>query len=205
VYATEIAFLGLWGVPYLTQIYGFDRVRAASTISLVPIGMIVGSPLVGWLSDRWLVRRRVPFVGFTAVYAACWLPLALPGFRLEPALLPALFFLLGLSSAGFVLVWACAREVNDPGRVGIVVGFVNGPIFLFFALLQWLMGAMLDARWQGLAPGGVRIYGADAYAAAFGLCLAVAVGALICTTLVTETRCRNVFVDGRLRAPPIYN
>ena len=200
VYATEIAFLGLWGVPYLTQVYGFDRVRAANTISLVAVGMIVGSPLIGWLSDRWLVRRRVPFVGFTAVYAACWLPLALPGWRLEPALLPVLFFLMGVSGSGLVLVWACAREVNDPGRVGIVVGFANGPIFLGFALLQWLMGAVLDARWSGLAPGGVRIYGSEAYGGAFALCLGVAVGALLCAAMVTETRCRNVWTAQAARA-----
>ena len=200
IYATEIALLGLWGVPYLMQIYGFDRVRAANTVSLVAIGMIVGSPLIGWLSDRWLLRRRVPFVGFTAVYAACWLPLALPGWRVESSLLPPLFFLMGLASAGFVLVWACTREVNDPGRVGIVVGIVNGPIFLGFALLQWLTGAMLDARWSGLTHGGVRVYGPDAWEAAFGLCLAVAVAASLCAALVTETRCRNVWLTGPARA-----
>ena len=193
VYASQIAFLGLWGVPYLTQVYGFDRVRAANTLALVAMGMMVGSPLVGWLSDRWLVRRRVPFVMFAALYAACWLPLAVPGWRVAPAALPPLLFVMGLSSSGLVLVWACAREVNDPSRVGIVVGFANGPIFLGFALLQWLMGAILDARWSGLAAAGVRIYGIDAYAAAFRLCLAVSVGALVCAALVTETRCRNIW------------
>ena len=194
VYATEIAFLGLWGVPYLMQVYGFDRVGAANTVALIAIGLIVGAPLVGWLSDRWLVRRRLPFVGFALVYAACWLPLALPGWRLEAAMLAPLFFVLGLSSSGFILVWACAREVNDPRRVGIVVGFVNGPIFLGFALLQWLTGVVLDARWTGLMAGGVRLYAAEAYEAAFALCLAVAVGALVCATLVTETRCRNLWL-----------
>jgi sugar phosphate permease len=197
VYATELAFVGLWGVPYLTQVYGFDRVRAANTIALVAVGMMVGAPLVGWLSDRWLERRRLPFVGFLGVYAACWLPLALPGLRPAPTMLGPLFFLMGLSGSCLVLVWACAREVNDPGRVGIVMGFCNAPIFLGFALLQWLMGVILDVRWQGLVAAGVRLYPPEAYEAAFALCLALATAAFVAAMLVTETRCRNVWVDTR--------
>ncbi len=194
IYATQIAFLGLWGVPYLAQVYGFDRVRAANSLALIAVGLIVGAPFVGWLSDRWLGRRRLPFVAFAAVYAACWLPLALPGLRPAPAMLPPLFFLMGLASSGFVLVWACAREVNDPGRVGIAMGFCNMPIFLAFALVQWLLGVVLDARWEGLAAGGVRLYTEAAYEAAFTLCLVIAVAAVAAATLITETRCRNVWV-----------
>jgi len=197
VYATELAFVGLWGVPYLTQVYGFERVRAANTIALVAVGMMVGAPLVGWLSDRWLGRRRLPFVGFLGVYAACWLPLALPGLRPAPTMLGPLFFLMGLSGSCLVLVWACAREVNDPGRVGIVMGFCNAPIFLGFALLQWLMGVILDVRWQGLVAAGVRLYPPEAYEAAFTLCLALATAAFVAAMLVTETRCRNVWAASR--------
>src|ERR1051326_4842645 len=175
------------------QVYGFDRVRAANTIALVSIGMIVGAPLVGWISDRWLGRRRVPFVVCALIYVACWLPLALPGWRPAPAMLAPLFFLMGLSASGLVLVWASTREVNDPARVGIVMGFVNAPIFLGFALVQWLTGVILDARWQGLAAAGARIYPAEAYETAFTLCLVLALVALGAAALVTETRGRNVW------------
>jgi sugar phosphate permease len=193
-YSTLIAFFGLWGIPYLTQVYGLPRVQAANYASLLAIGIVVGAPLVGWLSDRWLGRRRLPFVAFTAVYAACWALLALPGeMRLPVTLLPPFFFLMGFASCGLVLVWACVREVNDPARVGIAIGFCNMPVFLGFALLQWLTGAILDARWEGLIVGGTRFYPASAWEAAFALCLAVSLGALLLTFFVTETRCRNVW------------
>jgi sugar phosphate permease len=193
VYATEIAFLGLWGVPYLTQVHGFERVAAANMVALLPIGLIVGSPLVGWLSDRWLQRRRLPFIVFTALYTACWVPLALPGARLGPEVLGTLFFLMGLTSSGLILVWACVREVNNPARVGIAMGFCNVPIFLAFALLQWLLGVVLDARWQGLAVAGARLYPPTAYATAFALCLAISTAGVLAAAFVTETRCRNVW------------
>jgi sugar phosphate permease len=193
IYASEIAFIGLWGVPYLMQAHGFDRVGAANHVALVAIGMIVGSPLVGWISDRWLGRRRLPFVAFAAVYALCWLPLALPGVPLGPGALAPLFFVMGLSSSALVLVWACVREVNDPARVGIAMGFCNLPIFLGFALVQGAIGVVLDARWEGLASAGVRLYSAAAYEAAFTVCLALGAAAVLAAALMTETRCRNVW------------
>ena len=194
VYASLIAFLGLWGVPYLTQVYGLGRVEASTYASLLAIGIVVGAPLVGWLSDRWLGLRRPPFIAFTAVYAACWALLALPGeMRLPLGALAPVLLLMGFASSGLVLVFVCVREVNHPARVGITIGFCNLPIFLMFALVQWLTGVMLDARWEGLIAGGTRIYPAAAWEAAFALCLALALAALVLTFFVAETRCRNIW------------
>jgi hypothetical protein len=46
------------------------------------------------------------------------------------------------------------------------------------AILQPLLGSILDAHWQGVLVGGARIYPAEAYSAAFlwlTLCAAVSV------------------------------
>lgn len=194
IYSSLIAFLGLWGVPYLTQVYGLGRVEASTYTSLLAIGIVVGAPLVGWLSDRWLGLRRLPFVAFTAVYAACWALLALPGeMRLPLGALAPVLLLMGFASSGLVLVFVCVREVNDPARVGITIGFCNLPVFLMFALVQWLTGLILDARWEGLIAGGARIYSAAAWEAAFAFCLALALAALVLTLFVAETRCRNIW------------
>jgi sugar phosphate permease len=194
VYATLISLLGLWGVPYLTQIYGLGRVAAANTLAWLAVGTVIGSPMIGWLSDRRLGRRKLPFVVSTALYAACWLVLITPGAGRVPAsLLAPLFLFMGLTASGLILVWACVREVNNPAHVGIVIGFCNTPIFLVFGVLQWLTGVVLDANWAGLEVGGVRIYPEAGYRTAFGVCLALAVGSLVMSLLVTETRCRNVW------------
>ena len=194
VYATLISFLGLWGVPYLTQIYGLGRVGAANTVAWLAAGIVVGSLLIGWLSDRRLGRRKLPMVVCTGLYAACWLVLVAPAdMRASAPLLGPLFFVMGLTASSLILVWSCVREVNNPAHVGIVIGFCNAPIFLAFAVLQWLTGAILDATWAGLEAGGVRIYPEAGYRTAFGVCLALAAGSLVMTLLVTETRCRNIW------------
>ena len=194
VYATLISLLGLWGVPYLTQIYGLGRVAAANTLAWLAIGIVVGSPLIGWLSDRRLGLRKLPLAVSTGLYAVCWIALVATGDARWPVtLLAPLFLVMGLTASGLILVWACVREVNDPARVGIVIGFCNTPIFLMFAILQWLTGAILDAKWAGLVLGGVRIYPEAGYRTAFGVCLGLAAVALVSTLFVTETRCRNIW------------
>jgi len=57
-FATGMNFtvMGLWGVPYVVQAYDVS-VQTASLYTLVGnAGLIVGSPVLGWLSDR-LERR----------------------------------------------------------------------------------------------------------------------------------------------------
>ena len=43
-------------------------------------GLLVGAPLIGWLSDRVLERRRLPLVAVSALNVVAWLPLTLPAF-----------------------------------------------------------------------------------------------------------------------------
>ena len=49
---------GLWGGPYLMQVYGLSKTQAGGVLSMLAVGMIVGSPLVSWVSDKVLVSRK---------------------------------------------------------------------------------------------------------------------------------------------------
>jgi sugar phosphate permease len=196
MFATVVTLQGLWGVAWLTQVYGLGRVHAASMMALLGLGVAIGAPLAGWLSDRWQRRRRA-FVVFSVAHAGCWLVLVIAaGGQLGIAWLTAFLLVMGAAGGGLALVFACVREVNDPARVGLAIGFCNLPIFLGFGLVQLVSGIVLDARWQGLAVQGARIYPADAYRGLFTVCLAIAVGAAAAAALVSETRCRNIGAPG---------
>lgn len=197
VYGTTIAFLGLWAIPYLTQVYRLSRVEATTYTSAAVLGLIVGSPAIGWISDRGLERRRGPLAACGAIYLGCWALLALPpaGALPLPALLPVCV-LLGVGASGGALIFACVREVNAPAHTGMALGFANALTFLGIGLAQWGMGAVLDARWAGAAAGGVRLYPPEAYRAAFLLCLAVAGAALVMAAAVTETRGPRAWTPG---------
>jgi sugar phosphate permease len=198
IYGGFAAFIGLWGVPYITQVHGLPRVQAANRVALAAVGLLVGAPLIGWLSDRVLERRRLPLVAVSALNVLAWLPLTLPATPIAAVWLAPVCFLIGLSASVVVLVFACIREVNDPRYVGVALGFHNLPAFISFGLAQWLTGVVLDRLWDGTLDAGVRVYSAGAYRAAFALCLALAVGAFLSACLVTETRCRNIWSGARV-------
>lgn len=200
LYSTLITFVGLWGVPYLRDVYGMPTARAANVMALLSAGVLVGGPAAGLLSDRILARRRAPYLAFSTAYAALWGVFALvPGTQPPEAWLPALAFALGFSSAGFALTWVCATEVNPPRYAGLATAAVNTGGFLGAAVLQVVLGGVLDARWAGSVQVGARVYPPEAYGAAFRVCFGLAAAAALLAGLVTETHGRNIWE--RLRGP----
>ncbi len=192
IYGGFAAFVGLWGVPYLTQVYQLPRVQAANLVGLAALGLLVGAPLLGWLSDR-VHRRRLPLLMVSSLNVCTWVALVAPAPPIAPEFLPVICFLIGLGSSVVVLVFAAIREVNDPRCVGVALGFHNLPTFLSFGVMQWVTGLVLDRYWDGTLVAGARVYGADAYRAAFALCLLLAAGAFVSACLAPETRGRNIW------------
>ena len=166
MYGAFVPFFGLWGVPYLAQIYGMPRVAASNVLMMTAVGLLISAPLIGWISDHWLGLRRPPLIATTALFAAVWALLALPRTPVPPGWLGPLCFLLGFASGGVSLVFPCIREVTVPRHVGVALGSQNLPIFLGFAVMQWFTGVLLDANWAGATASGSRVYPLEAYRAA---------------------------------------
>jgi predicted MFS family arabinose efflux permease len=143
-----LAFAGLWGVPYLQQVHGMERVTAAQHTSLLLLGVAFGSLAVGMISDRLGSRAGVMRI-FVVAYTLSWLPwLAGAAWPLWATL--AWFFLMGLLIPGFTLSWTIAKEANPPQVSGIATSVVNLGIFLGTGILQPWVGWVLD---QGRAAG----------------------------------------------------
>lgn len=192
LYASFGAFIGLWGIPYLSQVYGLRRIEAANLMAGATLGLLVAAPLLGWLSDRW-GRRRPLILGTVTLAVAAWIPLACVGAPLPRWALMPLCAALGVSSGGVVVVFACLREMSDPRRIGVTLGVHNLPIFLGLALMQWLIGVVLDGWWEGAGTDGVRVYSLSAYRAGFALCLLSALTALAAASRVRETHGRSIW------------
>jgi sugar phosphate permease len=191
-YGTLMAFSGLWGVPFLRDVYGMSAAKAAAIVSAIPIGVIVGAPIVGWLSDRVFERRRMPYVLFLVLYAGVWAFFALPSAGPPAAWLVPLCFLFGATATGFTLTWALAREVNPPRYSGIAIATVNAGGFFGAAVLQSAVGKVLDAGWAGILEAGARRYPPAAYRSAFLLCFGATALAALLSLTVTETHGRTI-------------
>jgi sugar phosphate permease len=187
----------LWVIPYLRDVYGLSRTDAATCAAATPVAMLVGAPLTGWIADRVVQRRRVPFVVLTACLFATWLVFLATLGTLSLTGVTVVLFVMGAVGGAFVLVWPVGRDVNPPRLAGVAVAVVNLGGFLGAAVTQGPLGAVLDARWQGALADGARVYPLDAYRAAFGICAAFVLASAVIALFMRETRGRNVFAESR--------
>ena len=194
LYGTLFAFTGAWSVTYLMQVYGFERSLAASYMLVLTAGIIISMPLTGYLSDR-IGRRRLPLLIIFAVYTAVWaLFFAWNGGKPPVAALYPLFLIMGLAGGTSTIILPLTKEVNDPAFAGVALSIVNIGPFAGTALLQPLMGYMLDLRWDGLIAGGMKLYPLASYRLLFGVCLiTLIVTFLFALFNIKETNCQNIW------------
>ena len=178
------AFGGLWGVPYMMQVYGMSRPDAAFSASLILIGWGLAAPVVGWLSDR--LGRRKPVLIACAALAGATLGTLIYVAPLAPLTVKCLMFAHGVSVAGMVVCFAGVREQNRPEDAGVAIAYVNMAVILCGAILQPLVGALLDLGWQGHLFEGARLYSLAAYRHAFLVFPAALAMAFLFACLIRE-------------------
>ncbi|MGE0096097.1 MAG: nitrate/nitrite transporter [Alphaproteobacteria bacterium] len=183
-------FLGissLWGVPYLIHVHGHERASAALIASLLIAGMALGSPLLGWASDK--IGRRRPAMWFAIGIQAVGYGVAFYVSDVSPLLFGAMLFLAGIGGAGIIVGFATGREANDPQALGAAMGIVNTGVIGGGALIQPAIGMILDQHWEGVMIAGARIYSEGAYQFAFATLFASLALAFVATLFVRETWC----------------
>ena len=138
----------IWGVRYLQEAHGLDYGAAVMRSAMVPVGWIIGCPLLGFLSDR-LGRRKPVIIGGALVLFVClaWILYGKAG--VFPPY--ALGLLAGLASGAAMLPYTIIKEANPPQFGGTATGVVNFLNFTFSALLGPVFGWMLQ-RVSGGAP-----------------------------------------------------
>lgn len=183
-------FAGLWAVPFLRDVQGFDRSLAAHHGSVLLLGFAIGSMTLGFISDR-LGKRRLPMLGYLVAFIVCWAPvqMALP---LPVWLSLSIYFLVGFFATGYTITLSSTKEVNAPALSGMATGVVNTGTFLGAAILQPLVGAIMDYGWDGQLAGGYRLYAAANYQAGFAAMSAFVLMAFVLALRVRETHCRHL-------------
>jgi MFS family permease len=169
----------VWGVRYLQEARGFEYGEAVLRSATVPLGWIIGCPLLGLISDR-LGRRKPVIVAGAVVLLGC-LALILHG----PAdLFPPYVIGLtaGIASGAAMLPYTVIKEANPPQVSGTATGVVNFLNFTFSALLGPVFGGILLR-----VSGGAASMTLEHYQTTFEPLLYGVVIAIVCTLLLKET------------------
>src|SRR4051812_37156555 len=145
----------IWGVRYLQEARGFDYASAVLRSSMVPLGWIIGCPLLGFVSDR--IGRRKPVIiagGAVLLVTLAWIL-----FGVTSVLPPyAVALVAGVASGAAMLPYPVIKEANPPESSGTATGVINFLNFTFSALLTPVFGWVLLGVSGGLAQMRLEHY-----------------------------------------------
>ncbi len=179
----NLSFSGLWGGPFLMQVYGMSKTQAGGILSMMAIGLIFGAPVMSLLSDKvFHSRKKVLLINqFSAL--GIFVPLAFFTGDFSKTMLYIWCFSYSFMSSGAVVVGYTSIKEYFPMEIsGTATGLINIFPFAGAALGQPLMGWYLDH--MGSTGGH---YSVDAYSAALKIGLIFLFGALVASTFVKET------------------
>jgi sugar phosphate permease len=144
--AIFFSFGGLWGGPFLIDVYKVNKTEAGAILSMLSLGMIAGSPLLSLLSNRMASRKRVILVG------ACinCIITALLAFKTTGLSIQALYilcFCMGVFTSAIVVIgFTSSKELFPIAIAGTSTGLINLFPFAGGAVFQQIIGHVLQSH-----------------------------------------------------------
>ncbi|WP_343377554.1 MFS transporter [Francisella-like endosymbiont] len=139
------AFAGFWGNAYFREAYHISREEAASIISMIFIGMAIGSPIIGKLSEILDSRKGVMiFFHIIGTIALSFVLLT----KTSATISAIMLFIFGLCLGIYMLSFAIGNRIN-PIIITTVAAFINTGEPILGAIFDPLIGYFLDCSWTG--------------------------------------------------------
>jgi MFS family permease len=160
-----------WGVRFLQEARGREYDAAVVLAATIPIGWMIGCPLLGFISDR-LGRRKPVIIGGTVMLLGIltWVLFGNPEiFRGH-----AVGILMGIASGAAMIPYTVIKEANPPEVAGTATGVINFLNFTFSALLGPLFGARLVGIPEGNVDLALAHYQAGFKPLLYGIAIALA-------------------------------
>jgi len=154
-------FGGLWGNPFIQQAYHLDKMQAASVVSLVFVGLGIGSPIIGVISDKIGDRRQLMF--YCTLLSAFSIGLVLYAHPMPVYLMAILLFSFGFLLGAFVLVFTIGKELNSLRLTATVIAMINASDAILDAITEPGIGKLLDLNWDGRMVNGVHYFSLYSY------------------------------------------
>lgn len=182
-------FGAMMGTLYLEQRLSISAEQASMVNGMLFFGAIIGSPLMGWLSDRVGLRvlpmKIAVLASLATLLAVLYLPVSLN-------VMTVLFFLLGLFTSAQVISYALVAESSSPAITATAVSVISILTQGGYLVYQNLFSNLLTRDGSVHFIDGVPVYLLESYQHA---AMILPVGLFIAFILLfglKETRCRQV-------------
>ncbi|PJE08818.1 MAG: MFS transporter [Legionella sp.] len=177
------------GPAYLQYGRGLSAHAAAFATGLIFIGWGISGPISGWISDK--IGRRKPIMIFSALCGVILTSIYVfyPGIDKTSAYI--LFFIFGLTNTGVAIAYAVSTEIHEGNVIGTAIAFTNMISIFVGALMQPLVGYLVDS------VSGARAYNVETlvlsdFQAGLKILPLCSLVALFLAFTVKETYCKPI-------------
>jgi MFS family permease len=182
----------VWGVRYLQEGHGLDYGSAVMRSATVPLGWIIGCPLLGFISDR-IGRRKPVIIGGAVVLLACLAWILYGRTDVFPPYVIGL--VAGLASGAAMLPYTVIKEANPPQYGGTATGVVNFLNFTFSALLGPVFAGLLQRVSGGASEIELGHYQSAFAPLLFGVAIAILLALLLKETGPAARKPSSITLD----------
>jgi predicted MFS family arabinose efflux permease len=150
-------FADVWSISYFTKVFSIQKNEAAGIASMIFVGMLVGGPLLAYVSDRCRGYFKVTALcgAFMSLIFSAMLVL---GNSIPMSALYVLMFMVGILCCYQVLIFAMGTKMVDIAYSSMAVAFLNCVNMLGGSFFHSTIGFLLDFLWSGNIENGVRFY-----------------------------------------------
>ncbi|MFH1155210.1 MAG: MFS transporter [Pseudomonadota bacterium] len=180
-YGIYAAVQALWAGPFLIHVLDLSPVTAGNILFLMSIGLIIGCPVCGWLSDNWVHSRKKIVIAGICSMTGMLLAINCLGSGTSVWITASLFFLFGLASGSGQVMYAHIKEQVPSANAGMAMTGIN--FFTMAGVAVFLQG--LGYVMKRFFPDASLT--APAFHLAFVLCCLCLTGIAFLYTLTHET------------------
>lgn len=181
-YGTLVAIQGLWAGPYLMECLGMSPIAAGTVLAFLNGGLILGSPMGGWISDSVLHSRKYVELRGLAGMALAEMALSQGWAQSHVWMLTGVFLLLAFSGAFGNVMYAHIKGLMPPEMTGLALMGINFFTMLGAGIYIHAMGWVLSHWGSGSQTGP------EGYQAAFFLAFAGVATATVLYSFTQEAK-----------------
>lgn len=178
----------LWGMHFLVTVHHVTLVQASYATTMFFVGVMFGSPIFGWFSDR-IGRRVLPMMlGSIFSLIVMVVLIYMPGLSLS--MLISLFFLVGFVTSSQVLSYPTIAELNPIYLTSTAVSIDATCIMISGFVFQPFFGWVMELGGKHEVVNGITTYTAQDFNHAMLIMPFAFVVAFIVTLFIKETYCK---------------
>jgi MFS family permease len=155
------AFGGLWGNPCMESLHHLTPMQASMMTSSLFVGLGIGGPIFGFLSEKYLSRKNCMYLGLLLTFIGFMGTIYLP---IHSTLWIATeLFIAGLGTSAFMLGFGVGKDINPLSLAATVVCMINTGDSVLGALTEPFVGKLLDLTGNPTLVNGADVFSAQGY------------------------------------------